>query len=156
MNDAAVALLSRCMQKENHLQSIQLHLFHFLPQTENKGTLVVPSATGKLRRGELGRGRNTALNYKVTRENQSLLELSWHWRHRTEHTADQWVSLGRKGKEEGSRAGHCNKESVPCCVQITPKVVGDPVTCSDVLFKCSHAYFGCMSMPHLPGIWLWN
>lgn len=76
MNDTAVALPSRCMQKENHLQSIQLHLFHFLPQTENKETLVVPSATGKLRRGELGRGRNTALSYKVTRENQSLLELS--------------------------------------------------------------------------------
>ena len=38
--------------------------------------LVVPSAIGKLRRGELGRGRNRAPNYKVTRENQSLLELS--------------------------------------------------------------------------------
>ena len=37
---------------------------------------VVPSAIGKLRRGELGRGRNRAPNYKVTRENQSLLELS--------------------------------------------------------------------------------
>lgn len=127
------------MEKENHLQTIQLHLFHFLPQTENKETLVVPSATGKLRRGELGRGRNRAPNYKVTRDNQSPAELSWHWRHRTQHTVDQWVSLGRKRKEEGSRAGYCTKESVPRCVQITPKVVGDPVTCSDVLvwmFTC--------------------
>lgn len=40
---------------------------------------------------------------------------------------------GRRRKEEGSRAGYCPKESVPRCVQITPKVVGDPVTCSDVL-----------------------
>lgn len=101
--------------------------------------LVVSSAIGKLRRGELGRGRNRAPNYKVTRENQSLLELSWYWRHRAHQTADQWVSLGRRRKEEGSRAGYCTKESVPRCVQITPKVVGDPVTCSDVLvwmFTC--------------------
>lgn len=100
---------------------------------------VVPSAIGKLRRGELGRGRNRAPNYKVTRENQSLLELSWYWRHRAHQTADQWVSPGRRRKEEGSRAGYCTKESVPRCVQITPKVVGDPVTCSDVLvwmFTC--------------------
>lgn len=121
------------IEKEKHLQTFQLHLFHFLPRTENKETLVMPSATGKLRRGELGRGRNRAPDYKVTRDNQSPLELSWHWRHRTQQTADQWVSLGRKRKEEGSRAGYCTKKSVPRWVQITPKVVGDPVTCSDVL-----------------------
>lgn len=84
---------------------------------------VVPSVIGKLRRGELGRGRNGAPNYKVTRENQSLLELSWYWRHRAHQTVDQWVSLGRRRKEEGSRAGYCTKESVPRRVQITPKVV---------------------------------
>lgn len=68
--------------------------------------LVVPNATGKLRRGELGRGRNGVLNYKVTRENQSLLELSWYWRHSAHQTLDQWVSPGRRRKEEGSRAGY--------------------------------------------------
>lgn len=127
--------------EKKHLRTFQPHLFHFLLQTgqRNPCPLVVPSAIGKLRRGELGRGRNGAPNYKVTRENQSLLELSWYWRHRFHQTADQCVSLGRRRKEEGSRAGYCTVESVPRCVQTTPEVVGDPVTCSDVLvwmFTC--------------------
>lgn len=101
--------------------------------------LLVPSATGKSRLGELGRGGNRTPNYKVTRENQSLLELSWYWRHRAHQTADQWVSQGTRRKGEGTRSGYCTKESVPRCVQIIPKVVRDPVTCSDVLgwtFTC--------------------
>lgn len=51
----------------------------------------MPSATGKLRRGELGRGRN---GLPATRENQSPLEWSWHWRHRNQQTVDQWAPLG--------------------------------------------------------------
>lgn len=108
--------------------------FYFLFQTEYKEILVVPSATGKLRRGELGRGRNGAPGYKVTRENQSPLEWSWHWRHRNQQTADQWAPLGG-----GSRRGPgqdiaprkvCHALSKP---PPTPhKVAGDPVTCSDV------------------------
>lgn len=99
-------------------------------EKSHKEALVVPSATGKLRRSKLGRGRNGAPNYKVTRENQSPVELSWHWRHRTRETADQWVSLhgeaeekgGEREKEEegGVRAGYCSEKSVPCCVQISP------------------------------------
>ncbi len=110
---------------------------------------------GKLRRGELGRGRSRVPNYKVTRENQSLLVLSWYWRHRVHQTADQWVSLGRRRKEEGSGAGYCTEESVPRCVQITPKVVGDPVTCSDVLawmFTCLVWLYACAT-PSM--MWLW-
>lgn len=75
-------------------------VFYFLFQTEYKEILVMPSATGKLRRGELGRGRNRAPVYKVTRENQSPLEWSWHWRHRNQQTVDQWAPLGG-----GSRRG---------------------------------------------------
>lgn len=97
----------------------------------HKEALVVPSATGKLRRSKLGRGRNGAPNYKVTRENQSPAELSWHWRHRTRETADQWVSLHGEAEEEGGegekegegggvRTGYCSEKSVPCCVQISP------------------------------------
>lgn len=136
----------RCTLIENgkRLSNFLLHLFHFLPRTEDKETLVVPSATGKLRRRELGRGRNRAPNDKVTSENQSPLELSWHLRHRTQQRAAQLVSLGRKRKEKGSRAGYCTEESVPCCVQITPKIVRDPVTCSDVLLWM----FTCLFWPY--------
>lgn len=116
----------------------------------HKEALVVPTATGKLRRSKLGRGRNGAPNYKVTRENQSPAELSWHWRPGTRETADQWVSLhgeaeegGGEGKEEGEGGvwtGYCSEKSVPCCVQISPvSLLVDPVTCSDVLvsvFTC--------------------
>lgn len=101
--------------------------------------LALPSATGKLRRGELGRGRNRAPNYKVTRENQSLLELSWYWKPRAHQTADQWVSLGRRREGGGVQSRIFPKESVPRYVQVTPKVARDPVACSNVLvwmFTC--------------------
>lgn len=53
------------------------YIFPFpVSNKKHKEALVVPGATRKLRRGELGRGRNRAPDYKVTRENQSPLELS--------------------------------------------------------------------------------
>lgn len=125
--------------------------FYFLFQTEYKDILVVPSATGKLRRGELGRGRNGAPGYKVTRENQSPLEWSWHWRHRNQQTADQWVPLGG-----GSRRGPgqdiaprkvCHALSKPPPPHL--KVSGDPVTCSDVWVWALPPPFLCwMPVPH--------
>lgn len=96
------------------------YVFHFLFQTEYKEIFVMPCATGKLRRGELGRGRNGVPSYKVTRENQSLLEWSWHWRHRNQQTVDQWAPLGGGRKEEGTRTGYCTKESVPRSIKTTP------------------------------------
>lgn len=109
--------------------------------------MVVSTAIGKLRRRELGRGRNRAPNYKVTRENQSHLELSWYWRHRAHQTVDQWVSLQGEGRRRGSLQDMLpqRKCATPCLNY--PKVVRDPVTCSDVLvwlftclfWQCAHA-----------------
>lgn len=93
--------------------------------------LVVPSAIGKLRRGELGRGRNRAPNYKVTRENQSLLELSWYL---TQGSPDSGsMALSGEEKEEGgvqSRILHQRK-----CATLCPNY---PQSCggSCYLFRC--------------------
>lgn len=91
----------------------------------------MPSAAGKLRRGELGRGRNRAPGYKVTRENQSPLEWSWHRRHRNQQTVDQWAPLGG-GSRRGPGQDIAPRKVCHALSKPPPKVAGDPVTCSDV------------------------
>lgn len=78
--------------------------------------LVMPSATGKSRRGELGRGRNRAPNYKVTRENQSLLELSWYWRHQGSPDRGSMCLSGeeKEGGGDKSRILHQRKCATLC------------------------------------------
>lgn len=129
--------------------------FLLLPAT-NKGQrnsclLAVSTAIGTLRRRELGRGRNRAPNYKVTRENQSHLELSWYWRHRAHQTVDQWVSLGWEGRRRGPEQDIAPKKVCHTMSKLPPKLCGIQLPVQMFQFECSLVCFGCMPTPHLPG-----
>lgn len=130
---------------------LALHLghyyLHFLPKTGGTKELLSAGHAQchwEVGRGELGRARKRAPNYKVTRENQSLLELSWYWRPRAHQTLDQCVFSGRRRRrreEEWRRRREPGQDIAP--KKVCHTVFTSPPTLKKILLPFHMFQFGC-------------